>query len=151
MRHAALILSVAVCVVAVPVARQATGTSLSVSVSSRPLQPGGVVLLTVTGSTSLTSVEGQAFGRQLRFWQSSRDWYALVGADLESKPGMYDVTVSAVYGEGNIASSKTSVTVQPKSFETRRLKVAPQFVNPPATDAERIARDAKLLADTFAQ
>jgi murein DD-endopeptidase MepM/ murein hydrolase activator NlpD len=41
--------------------------------------------------------------------------------------------------------------VEPKRFETRRLKVDPQFVNPPASEGERIAREAKQMAALFAQ
>jgi murein DD-endopeptidase MepM/ murein hydrolase activator NlpD len=36
-----------------------------------------------------------------------------------------------------------------RKFETRRLQVSEQFVNPPASLGERIAREARLLADTF--
>jgi murein DD-endopeptidase MepM/ murein hydrolase activator NlpD len=41
--------------------------------------------------------------------------------------------------------------VEPASFATRRLRVNPRFVDPPASAAARIAREAKALAALFAQ
>ena len=56
------------------------------------LQPGSVVLLTVKSSTPVAELTGQAFGRAVRFWQQEPlEWRALVAADLEAKPGAYDV------------------------------------------------------------
>jgi murein DD-endopeptidase MepM/ murein hydrolase activator NlpD len=40
--------------------------------------------------------------------------------------------------------------VRPKAFRTRRLTVDPDFVTPPPSAAERIARDARLLQATWA-
>jgi murein DD-endopeptidase MepM/ murein hydrolase activator NlpD len=78
-------------------------------------------------------------------------WRALVAADLEAKPGAYDVAVYGTDAEGRIPSGRSSLALQAKQFETRRLRVNAQFVNPPPSEAARIARDAKLLASVFSR
>ena len=129
------------------------GRALTVSASSPVLQPGSVVLLTVRSSTPLSSLSGQAFGRAVRFWPAAQplEWRGLVAADLEAKPGTYGVDLAGADARGTPLTGKTRLTVQTKRFETRRLKVDEGFVNPPAAEAERIAREAKQLASLFTQ
>jgi murein DD-endopeptidase MepM/ murein hydrolase activator NlpD len=129
-----------------------SGRPLDLSVSSRTLQPGSVVLLTVRSSTPVTSLTGEAFGRAARFWQQEPlEWRGLIAADLEAKPGAYDVELRGANASGNALAGKTTLTVVAKRFETRRLSVGNEFVNPPATEAERIASEAKRLASLFTQ
>jgi murein DD-endopeptidase MepM/ murein hydrolase activator NlpD len=121
------------------------GRSLTITSSSRTLSPGGVVLLTVKSATPLASLSGQAFGRSVRFWETGPlEWRGLVAAGLEAKPGIYDVDIT-----GADTAAKTTLTVVRKQFETRRLRVGGEFVNPPAAEAERIASEAKRLATLF--
>jgi murein DD-endopeptidase MepM/ murein hydrolase activator NlpD len=128
------------------------GSPLTVTVSSRTLQPGSVVMLTVTSTSPLSALTGQAFGRPVRFWRVGADeWQGLVAADLEAKPGAYDVELTGGDGSGPAVAGKASLSVVRKQFETRRLKVGNEFVNPPAAESERIAAEAKRLASLFTQ
>lgn len=149
MRHVVITLALAVCALTPVVAQD--GRVLSVSVSSRTLQPGSVVLITVTSSAPIASLDGRAFGRAVRFWPSAApvEWRGLVAADLEAKPGAYDVDLAGADAQGTSLGGKTRLTVQAKRFETRRLSVGAEFVDPPAAEAERIATEAKRLAGLF--
>lgn len=151
MRHLALSLALALFALTPAVAQD--GRALAVSASSRTLQPGSVVLLTVTSTTPIAKLSGQAFGRPVRFWSTAEplEWRGLVAADLEAKPGAYDVVITGADTQGTSVAGNTRLTVQAKRFETRRLKVDEGFVNPPAAEAERIAREAKQLASLFTQ
>jgi murein DD-endopeptidase MepM/ murein hydrolase activator NlpD len=151
-RHVTLIVALVACGASAPVAGQGEPV-VTVSVASRAVQPGDVALITVAASRPLVSVEGEALGRPVRFWPlaGSFEWQGLVGASLEAKPGSYDVVARGTDAGGAVASGKAPLEVEAKRFETRRLKVQPQFVNPPAAEAERIARDATLLANVLAQ
>lgn len=151
MRHVAFIIALAAGAAAVPVAGQGDAGILRVSPVSRALQPGGVALVTVSASRPMDTVEGQAFGRPVRFWPTAESlkWSGLVAPGLAAKPGSYDVVVRGTGAGGTAVSGKASLAVVAKRFETRRLQVDPQFVNPPASEAERIAREAKLLASLF--
>jgi murein DD-endopeptidase MepM/ murein hydrolase activator NlpD len=52
---------------------------------------------------------------------------------------------------GAASNTRTALTVVRKQFETRRLRVGGEFVNPPAGEAERIASEATRLAALFTQ
>jgi murein DD-endopeptidase MepM/ murein hydrolase activator NlpD len=147
-----VVFALAVYALSTPVAGQ-SGTALNVSSSPRTLQPGSVVLLTVRSDAPIASLSGHVFGRPVRFWSTAQpvEWRGFVAADLEAKPGSYDVDLSGTDARGTAVTGKTSLTVMAKRFETRRLKVAEGFVNPPAAEAERIAREAKHLASLFTQ
>src|SRR6185295_12503134 len=107
---------------------------------------------TALASQPVTAVEGYAFGRPLRFWPDAArtKWMALVAAGLDAKPGSSSVTISALGPTGKAAAS-LALRVEPKHFETRRLKVDPQFVDPPVAEAERIAAEQKQMAAIFAE
>jgi murein DD-endopeptidase MepM/ murein hydrolase activator NlpD len=139
-------------VLSTPVAGQG-GSALTVSVSSRTLQPGSVVLITVRSATPIESLSGQAFGRPVRFWPTAQpvEWRGFVAADLETKPGSYDVDFTGADARATGLMGRTKLTVLAKRFETRRLRVDDGFVNPPAAESERIAREAKRLASVFTQ
>jgi murein DD-endopeptidase MepM/ murein hydrolase activator NlpD len=143
-RHVACTLAMVVCALSTSLVGQ-DGRSLTMSASSRTMSPGSVVLLTVKSATPLASLSGQAFGRPVRFWETGPlEWRGLVAAGLEATPGIYDVDIT---GADTVA--KTRLTVVRKQFETRRLRVGAEFVNPPVGEAERIASEAKRLATLF--
>lgn len=136
----------------VRVATQPDALTVTASVASNALPPGGVVVAIVHGSHAMRAVSGYAFGRPVRFWSDAdpTTWYGFVAAGLDAKPGPYTATISGTDAAGT-GSSSIALRVEPKRFETRRLKVDPQFVNPPASEGERIAREAKQMAAVFAQ
>ena len=115
--------------------------------------PGAVVLVTVSAPTPLTLVDGDAFKRTLRFWSTAdpNEWQALVGVPLDTSPGAHELTVHATQADGRAVTNRLTITVVPARFETRRLRVDPRFVDPPAREVPRITREAKVLADIFAQ
>jgi murein DD-endopeptidase MepM/ murein hydrolase activator NlpD len=95
---------------------------------------------------------GQAFGRAVRFWKGQAlEWHGLVPADLEAKPGAYGVGLSGIALSGEPVAGKTTLTIVRKQFETRRLRVGGEFVNPPEREAKRISSEALRMAALFAQ
>jgi murein DD-endopeptidase MepM/ murein hydrolase activator NlpD len=125
--------------------------SLTVTHDARALQPGELVVLTIASDAALPSVTVTAFGRTERVQSlpptatQPHRWIALVGIDLDVRPGPPRVTVSA--GRGATAASTThTLNVIDKTFSTRRLTVDPNFVNPPASENARIQREAVALS-----
>jgi len=101
-------------------------------------------VLTIKTATPLSSIDVRAFGRTfLSYSVDERTWKALVGIDLDVKPGRYTVWVSTP-SDAMLRASHTLV-VAAKSFPTRRLTVDESFVNPPPEAVERIQRDARDL------
>lgn len=116
---------------------------LRVSAPAAVLQPGTVVLLTVSSDDPVPALRVRAFGRELAPFQiDARTWQVLVGIDLAQKPGSYPVDIDT-------GSPQTRVTyplaVKPRRFPTRTLKVDPALVNPPPQEMARVTREAEQL------
>ena len=137
---------------AVPSAQEPAEVSLSVVEPAGPLQPGGVGLVVVSASMELSALAGEAFGRPVRFWRgaSPTEWRGLVGVDLGVAPGSHALSLIGPGTNGGMAEARHVLRVEPKRFETRRLRVAPDLVKPPPEQAARIEREAKAMADSFA-
>jgi murein DD-endopeptidase MepM/ murein hydrolase activator NlpD len=126
--------------------------SLTVRHQAAAVHPGEVSALVVSAGPGVIAVEGTAFGRPVRFWPvGANRWHALLGTALDTAPGRYEVEVLGTEAGGTTVTAATDVTVAPKSYETRRLRVAQRFVDPPADEIERIQSDARLLASVFAE
>jgi murein DD-endopeptidase MepM/ murein hydrolase activator NlpD len=112
-----------------------------VTVAARSIQPGEVLVVTVTAPASDAPVGVHAFGRDWPVYAVDKGrWRALVGIDLETRPGRYTVAVTSASGRAD-----RPVDVQRHAFPTRRLTVDPDLVNPPPEALERIERDTREL------
>jgi murein DD-endopeptidase MepM/ murein hydrolase activator NlpD len=118
---------------------------LRISAEAATLQPGSVVLLTITSDDPVPAVRVRAFNRNLAPFSvrdDARTWQVLVGIDLDVKAGTHPVEVDA----GTAATRVTyPLVVKPRRFPTRTLRVDPDLVNPPPEEMERIAREAQQL------
>ena len=125
--------------------------SLTITHNARSLQPGELVVLTIVSNTAFSTIDVKAFDHTLRAQAlpptatRPHAWIALVGIDLDVRPGGYAVSVSAT-GPAGTAPSKDLLAVKAKRVATRRLTVDPDFVDPPASEAARIARESAALA-----
>jgi murein DD-endopeptidase MepM/ murein hydrolase activator NlpD len=122
---------------------------ISITAQSRSLQPGELVVLTMTLAEPAAQVRVRAFGHDVAAYpDGERGWRALVGVDLDVKPGTYHVSVDA----GTSAShphATYDLLIGPRVFRTRRLTVNEAFVTPPPSEQERIDREAALLAGVW--
>lgn len=117
--------------------------TLSVELRSRGTQPGDAVELTITAPSATRAINVTAFGASWpAFRVNDTTWRALLGIDLDRKPGAYEVAVTA---DGTGAATHQPLTVAPKRFSRRVLKVSPDFVDPPPEQTARIARDTEFL------
>jgi murein DD-endopeptidase MepM/ murein hydrolase activator NlpD len=124
--------------------------AVTITADARAIQPGELVVLTVTTSERVDEVRGEAFTRPLAFYRmSDTTWRALVGIDLDVKPGTYTATVDARSSQAPVRATHRLV-VRAKQFPTRRLTVSPDYVDPPATVLARIEAEAKQLAAMWA-
>jgi hypothetical protein len=113
---------------------------VTVRAIARAFQPGELVVLNVTTAAAAEAVRVRGMGREFpAFSESPTAWRALVGIDLDVKPGRYDLSVSA--GSSPPGGTTYRLVVTPKAFATRRLTVDPAFVNPPVDVQSRIQAD----------
>jgi murein DD-endopeptidase MepM/ murein hydrolase activator NlpD len=122
---------------------------LTVTAAARSIQPGELVVLTISAKGDLDSVRLSAFGTEIpAFRVDAHRWRALVGVDLDVAVKRHVVTISARSMNAPL-STTYELAVRPKHFPTRHLKVDDAFVNPPAALQERIDRESRELAETW--
>jgi murein DD-endopeptidase MepM/ murein hydrolase activator NlpD len=136
---------VVVCAVVLSSQALAGDGAIDVSARSRSIRPGELVVLKMVPPAGSDRVLVRAFNRDVpAFRVSAREWEALVGIDLDVRPGTYPVSVTA--GD---ARARYDLLVAPRTFRTRRLTVDEAFVTPPTSEQARIDREAALLAETW--
>jgi murein DD-endopeptidase MepM/ murein hydrolase activator NlpD len=118
-----------------------TAAPLTVTTGAPTARPGDVVVLTISGANAGDTLHIRAFERDLpSFPAANGNRRALVGIDLEVRPGAYTIAVGA---DGRRAT--TTLQVIRRAFATRKLTVDPAFVNPPASELPRIEREREQL------
>ncbi len=118
----------------------------------RSLQPGEVLVLEARSSRPLQNLRIDAFGNEFQAFgdMDGTAWVALVGIDLETKPGAYRIEVKGRQLDGTSLSAQKAIRVLAKKFPGRELKVDEKFVVPPADARERIERERQTVAGIFA-
>ena len=123
-------------------------SELSIVASARSIQPGEVVLLSIANAGESSSLRVKAFNRSMGAYRDGDTWRALVGIDLDTKPGTYQVEIEDGSG-APVVRATYPLKVLPRTFRTRRLTVDEAFVTPPKSEEPRIEREAALLASTW--
>jgi murein DD-endopeptidase MepM/ murein hydrolase activator NlpD len=122
---------------------------VKVAVTARALQPGELAILTLTTATPVDSVRVRAFDRDLNPLRTGpTEWRVLIGIDLETKPGPHAVSIAV--GPSGTDRFTHTLTILPKKFATRELKVDAAFVNPPPEAMARIKDDTARLNRVWA-
>ena len=115
------------------------------------LQNGSVIFFTVELNRAASKVTGKFLGKDLSFFKSDKPmvWYALAGADVETPPGQYDLTIQAVT-RARPARTVKQVDVGAATFGTGSVEVPENFVNPDEASKKKIAADQILKDRAFA-
>lgn len=115
------------------------------------LQQGSVAFITVDLERVPRRVTGKWIGKDLAFFKSDNPkiWYALAGADLETQPGTYDLTVTAVMAGGKVIHSLKKVDIGAANFRSGAVDVPENFVEPDAASKKQIAADEVLKNRAF--
>jgi murein DD-endopeptidase MepM/ murein hydrolase activator NlpD len=139
-----------VCCIDFAAARSQGQRPLSVSFTPSTLHPGDVARVDISGIEPGEQMTATLLGQDLLFHYNEREhqWHALVGIDLDTKPGAYQLRVK--HG-GTAAGTTSTVRIEPKQFRVRRLTVSAEFVDPPSEALEQIAQDTAMLAAAYAR
>jgi murein DD-endopeptidase MepM/ murein hydrolase activator NlpD len=145
----ALLVSLACCVELV-VARGQGDRPLQVSLTPSMLYPGDVVRVEVDGAGEGERITGTVFGEDIAFHfdPQPRKHQALVGIDLDTKPGAHSLHILR-----QDAGEPVTLTLHilPKQFPVRRLRVPGNFVEPNAEALEQIKRDSATLTEAYSR
>src|SRR5215207_5906815 len=141
--------AIACCMAAVALAAAAPEAAITYAVTSRSIQPGELILVTMTTRTPVDDVQVRAFDRDLTPVRvSATRWRVVVGIDLDTPPGGYDLMMTA--GSDQPGPVTHRLVVKPKKFRTRELTVENAFVDPPPEAIARIQEDAERLNHVWA-
>ena len=123
----------------------------SVTFRGTPAQPGSVLELTLHGVDGDRDPEGTAFGHPLVFVPARTPftWRALVGVDVNHAPGTEAFRTHVATATARELAITGTIEVTARVFPTRRLRVAPQFVDPSPSELERIRSEAQRLDGLF--
>lgn len=122
---------------------------IQIAARSRSLQPGELMVLSITVPNLSARVHVRAFGHDVTAYpDGDRAWRALVGIDLEQRAGSYDL--SAASDAPGRPTAVRALAVVRRQFPRRVLTVAPDYVNPPPDDMKRITQENAFLADLYA-
>jgi murein DD-endopeptidase MepM/ murein hydrolase activator NlpD len=121
---------------------------LDLSARARSMQPGEVVVLSIANAGRSDSVRVRAFNQSIPAYRDGDAWTAMIGIDLDAKPGTYQVDVESGSG-ADIVHGTYPLKILPRVFRTRRLTVDDAFVTPPKSEEARIEREAALLASIW--
>jgi murein DD-endopeptidase MepM/ murein hydrolase activator NlpD len=122
--------------------------AIGIDVRARSLQPGELVVVALDAPAEAIDVRVTAFNRTAAAFRGDDGWKALIGIDLDQRPGPATVSARARVGASVLAGERR-LTILAKKFETRSLKVSPDFVNPPPEQQKRIASESALLQRTY--
>jgi murein DD-endopeptidase MepM/ murein hydrolase activator NlpD len=133
----------------VPRARAAAGPSLTVQ--SRAVQRGEIVLVVAENNSKSVPPEAEFQGRALEFFPaaSTGTWLAFIGLDLDASTG--PAALSAVLHDAAGRASRTAQTlnVGAGAFPTVELKVEQKYVTPAKDDTDRAEGEAVKLHRLF--
>ena len=143
-----LVTSTVAALILVGVSAGVNAQELSIEVRSRSLRQGEAVLVTISTPADTPSITVDAFGtRWSAFRVTSTSWRALIGIDLECRPGTYPV-VAETSGNHVLRATHDLVVVK-RDVRVRVLKVAPDYVNPPPALLARIRSEAQFMTAVY--
>jgi murein DD-endopeptidase MepM/ murein hydrolase activator NlpD len=149
-RLAAGLLLVCAPVVGADLARRSlrTPSGIVVEMSCRSFEPGEPVLF-VLKSRDVAAVRVRFMGKSVVLRPGAtagHDPLVFFGLDLDIKPGPYAVDILAERKDGTVEEARAEIAVSAKAFPSVKMALPPQFVTPPKSQAERIRREAEIVA-----
>jgi murein DD-endopeptidase MepM/ murein hydrolase activator NlpD len=132
-----------------------TGTfaedAIQLASNARSVRQGEVVVFTATTPQPADAMRVRAFDRDLAtFRLDATRWQALLGIDIDTGPGSYEVSFEAT-SAGHTTTATTELHITPGVFGRRVLKVDDTFVNPPEPAIARIKREAAEIEKLWTQ
>jgi murein DD-endopeptidase MepM/ murein hydrolase activator NlpD len=109
---------------------------------------GAPVLFRVTAPKSVQSLSGHWLGHDIPFSFDQKEsvWFAVAGASLETKPGVYPIEFTSETAAGKALTYKRSVKVFHQRYPKVTLKVPGRYTAPSPEELRQIAQDKELKA-----
>jgi murein DD-endopeptidase MepM/ murein hydrolase activator NlpD len=123
-----------------------TTSGITIEVTCRALEPGEPVLFRLK-TRDLLAASLHFLGQTaiLRPDRPGQEPLALMGIDLDVKPGPYRIAILAERKDGSLEEFQKEIAVSGKTFPSQKIWVPQQFVTPPRSEVERIRREAEIV------
>lgn len=126
-----------------------TPSGQKLKLEARAFQPGEMVLATLEGRARIERAWVAYNGHKFYFTPissvSDQIYYAFIGLDGELRPGEHIFRFIVQREDKSWEKAEFPINLRAREFRTRKLKVAPQYIEPPIEMRERIEREAELI------
>jgi len=123
--------------------------AVKVTVTPSAVRQGDVALIVVTGAASTPEMDGSLAGRPLFFFPYADGYAALIGIDLEARPGKTPWRLGFVDGAGSPRKAAGAITVKARKFPVQRLSLPKAMVDLSPDDERRANAEAARLRTLF--
>jgi len=137
----------AACTVLLALASPAAAFKVTVTPSA--VRQGDVAMIVVTGAASAPAMDGSIGGRPLFFFPYADGYAALIGIDLETKPGRLPWRVGFVDGGGAPHQASGRLTVKSRTFPVQRLSLPKGMVDLSPDNERRAEVEAARLRTLY--
>ena len=121
--------------------------AFKVTVAPSAVRQGDVALIVVTGAANAPEMDGSVAGRPLFIFPYADGYAALIGVDLEAKPGRTPWRIGFVDGSGVPHKAAGAITVKSRKFPVQRLTLPKSMVDlSPANESRAEAEATRLRA-----
>jgi len=112
---------------------------------------GAPILFRVTTPTPVRTLSGKWLGHEISFSfdEVQKTWFALAGASLETKPGVYPVELSGETVAGTPITYQQGISVQLQRYPRAILKVPGRYTAPSPEELHQIEEDKEIKAQAF--
>ncbi len=126
---------------------------LSATFSTASVRQGGIVVATLTSDAPLDEARfylGEAStGIPMEPLPGGRRYRALVGVDFEGPTGKRALRFEGRVACGEKGTAVRELVVRSGRFAVEKLRVAPEYVEPPESEKERIESDREKVAEVW--
>jgi len=128
-----------------------TPSGLSVALEYRSLQPGEVILAALSDHPDVVRAEIRWIDSKYNLTPGNNGQapFALIGLDLGLKPGTYSLDILIEKKGGRWEGIHKELSLSPREFPVKKLRVSQAYVTPPAEFEKRIADESELLKTVF--
>lgn len=115
------------------------------------VKQGDVCLIKALGPALLKSIYGEFQGERFRmtFVAQNGAYEGLIGIDMSTRPGTYEIKVFAIDGDSRVYSSTLSLKVGKVNFGIQKLWLPSYMVDLDAETLERVNKEARKVQALF--
>jgi peptidase M23-like protein len=123
--------------------------AVKVAVKPPVVRQGDVALIVITGAARAVEMDGSVAGRPLFFFPYADGFAALIGVDLEAKPGRMPWRVGFVDDGGAPRKAAGAITIKARKFPVQRLTLPRAMVDLSPENERRAEAEAARLHALF--